>query len=49
VLTGIAVEVFESKGLGRCRIATLADGSAESLLPFVTDHVEPGAVVTTDG
>ena len=49
VLTGIAVEVFEPKGLGRCRIATLADGSAESLLPFVTDHVEPGAVVTTDG
>jgi hypothetical protein len=49
VLTGIAVEVFEPKGLGRCRIATLADGSAESLLPFITDHVEPGAIVTTDG
>ncbi len=49
VLTGIAVEVREPKGLGRCRMAPLADASAESLHPFVTDHVEPGAVAITDG
>jgi transposase-like protein len=49
VLTGIAVEVREPKGLGRCRMAPLADASAASLHAFVTDHVEPGAAVITDG
>jgi transposase-like protein len=48
VLTGIAVEVKEPKGIGRCRMALLADGSAASLHPFVTAHVEPGATVITD-
>jgi hypothetical protein len=48
VLTGIAVEVKEPKGIGRCRMALLADGSAASLHPFVTGHVEPGAKVITD-
>ena len=48
VLTGIAVEVREP-GLGRCRMLPLADASAASLHPFVTDHVEPGATVFTDG
>ena len=49
VLTGIAVEVFEPRGLGRCRMLPLADGSAESLHPFVQDRVETGATVITDG
>ena len=49
VLTGIGVEVREPKGMGRCRIAPLADASAASLHRFVTDHVEPGATVVTDG
>ena len=31
VLTGIAVEVRAPRGLGRCRIAPVADGSGESL------------------
>jgi ISXO2-like transposase domain len=48
VLTGIAVEVREPKGIGRCRMALLADGSSASLHPFVTGHVEPGATVVTD-
>ena len=47
-LVGIAVEVKEPKGLGRCRMAILADGSAASLHPFVSADVEPGAVVITD-
>jgi hypothetical protein len=46
VLTGIAVEVKEPKGIGRCRMALLADGSSASLHPFVTGHVEPGAKAT---
>jgi transposase-like protein len=49
VLTAIAVEVREPKGYGRCRMMPLADASAASLHPFVTDHVEPGATVITDG
>jgi transposase-like protein len=49
VLTGIAVEVKGPKGIGRCRIASLSDGSAASLLPFVADNVELGATVVTDG
>jgi ISXO2-like transposase domain len=49
VLTGIAVEVLEPKGFGRCRLRPLADASAASLQPFVTDLVEPGAKVITDG
>jgi hypothetical protein len=48
-LTGIAVEVQEPKGIGRCRMAILRDATAVSLLPFVIDHVEPGARVITDG
>jgi len=48
VLTGVAVEIREPKGLGRCRMAPLADASAESLHAFVTDHVEPGSTVITD-
>jgi transposase-like protein len=49
VLTCIAVEVHEPKGLGRCRMAPVADASATSLHAFVTDHIEPGSTVITDG
>lgn len=48
-LVGIAVEVTEPRGLGRCRMTILRDGSATSLHPFVTGHVEPGARIITDG
>lgn len=47
-LTGIAVEVREPKGFGRCRMGLLADVSATSLHAFVRDHVEPGSRVITD-
>ena len=49
VLTVIAVEVREPRGLGRCRISPLADASGESLQGFVMDHVEPGSTIVTDG
>lgn len=49
VLTGIAVEIKEPKGYGRCRMAPLSDASSASLHSFVTDHVEPGSTVITDG
>src|SRR5439155_16399086 len=48
VLTGIAVEVREPKGIGRCRMAVLTGGSSASLHPFVAGHVRPGATVITD-
>ncbi|MGH8940567.1 MAG: IS1595 family transposase [Actinomycetes bacterium] len=47
-LVGVAVEVKEPRGLGRCRMAILDDASAASLHPFVTAHVEPGTTVITD-
>ena len=37
-----------AEGIGRCRMALLADGSSASLHPFVTGHVAPGATVITD-
>ena len=46
-LTGIAVEAGP-KGFGRCRMAPLADASAESLNPFLTGH-RAGRTVITDG
>ena len=45
-LAGIAVEVKEPKGIGRCRMQILADGSAESLHPFVTASIAPGSSPT---
>jgi len=48
-LVGVAVEVIEPRGHGRCRMTILRDGSAASLHPFVTENVEPGATVITDG
>lgn len=46
-LTVIAVEV-QPRGLGRCRMATVADASAASLHAVIPAHVEPGSTVVTD-
>jgi len=48
ILTGVAAEIREPKGYGRCRTAPLVDASAASLHVFVTDHVAPSATVITD-
>jgi len=48
VLACVAVEILEPKGFGRCRMAPVADATAESLLAFVSTNVEPGATVITD-
>jgi transposase-like protein len=37
------------KGIGRIRMQWIQDASAESLIPFVEESVEPGSVVHTDG
>jgi len=44
----IAVEVEVGK-LGRIRFRQISDASAESLIQFVQNYVEPGSVVITDG
>ena len=49
VLTGIAVEVAPPRGIGRCRMAPLADASAVMLTEFISQNVEPGSTVITDG
>lgn len=49
VLAGVAVERREPRGFGRCRIGVLTDASATSLGQFVTENVEPGSTLVTDG
>jgi len=46
----IAVAAEEDgPGIGRIRMRCIPDASANSLIPFVEDSVEPGNVVHTDG
>ncbi len=47
-LVGVAIEVQEPRGYGRCRMKILPNASAAALHPFVIEHVEPGATVITD-
>ena len=49
VMVAVAVERVDPKGFGRCRMAPISDGSADSLRAFLKDNVEPGATVITDG
>src|SRR6266849_5904549 len=39
----------DGPGIGRIRMRQIVDASAESLVPFVQDSVEPGNVIHTDG
>ena len=48
VLVGVAVELREPRGFGRCRMAVLADASAASLERFVTENIEEGSTLVTD-
>jgi transposase-like protein len=48
--TLVAVAAEENgRGIGRIRLARIADASALSLNPFLVEMVEPGSVVHTDG
>ena len=57
VLVAIAVELREPgkksktglKRLGRVRLAVIPDASKDSLMTFVTDNIETGSDVVTDG
>jgi transposase-like protein len=39
----------DGPGIGRIRMRRIVDASADSLVPFIEDSVEPGSVVHTDG
>jgi transposase-like protein len=39
----------DGPGIGRIRMRQIIDASAESLVPFVQDSVEPGSIIHTDG
>ena len=39
----------DGKGVGRIRMRRVSDVSAESLMRFIEDAIEPGSVVHTDG
>lgn len=47
-LVVVATEVVEKKN-GRIRLKRIADASAENLEPFITESVEPGSTIRTDG
>src|SRR5207247_1102253 len=47
-IVGVAAEV-RGAAIGRIRLRTLADVSAEGLMPFVDEAVAPGSHVVTDG
>lgn len=47
-LVVIAVEIHEPKGFGRIRMRHIDDASADSLLGFISEAVEPGATILTD-
>lgn len=46
-LVAVATEL-NGKKLGRIRLKTIRDASAESLIPFITDNVEQGSKIITD-
>jgi len=39
----------DGAGIGRIRMRCIPDASAESLMPFIEEAIEPGSVVHTDG
>jgi transposase-like protein len=45
----VAVEVLQPKGFGRIRLRRVQGPTQDSLLPFVREHIAPGANVRTDG
>ncbi len=48
-IVAIAVEVRHPKGFGRVRMKRVRNVSSASLTPFVSQAVEPGSTVRTDG
>ncbi len=45
----IAIELHEPKGFGRVRMRFIPDASSNSLTNFISDVVQPGSTICTDG
>ena len=45
----IAVELLQPRGFGRIRLRRIDNDSAEQVVPFVQENIEPAAEVRTDG
>ena len=45
----IAVEILEPKGFGRVRLKRITNASKVCIEPFISDTIEPGSVIRTDG
>jgi transposase-like protein len=46
----IAVEFYsDNNQLGRARMKTIDSASAENILPFIQENIEPGSRIVTDG
>lgn len=48
VLVGVAVE-HRPKGFGRARMVILPDATGATMQKFISDNIEPGSTVVTDG
>ena len=48
-LVVIAVELLQPRGFGRIRLRRIDNDSAEQVVPFVQENIEPAAKVPTDG
>jgi transposase-like protein len=49
ILMAIAVEILQPKGFGRIRLRRIPDDSADCVIPFVQEVIEPAARIRTDG
>ena len=49
LLVAVAVELLEPKGFGRIRLRRIPKASAQYLISFVQESIEPGAQLRTDG
>jgi transposase-like protein len=48
-LVGVAVELHDPKGFGRVRLRVIPNAATPTLRQLLTETVEPGALVVTDG
>ena len=49
VAIAVAVEIHQPKGFGRIRLGRIQAPTLDSLLPFISENIEPGSQVRTDG
>jgi transposase-like protein len=48
-IVAVAVELMDTKGYGRCRLAVIPNVKGPSVRRFLLDNVEPGSTIVSDG